>query len=150
MEDNIMQKNKMLARQARMNSSIIVGSGGAICPALFCWVYGLSNPWLWLTTIFVAAAGGVTSVQLIFPANNRKFYLPVNFTSDFIDSIATGDLSAELNDKDFGLLALSVIVEILPGGTDNQFTVKGTDSIKRKVTSNLETETEKRFDCQKK
>ncbi len=142
MEDNIMQKNKMLARQARMNSSIIVGSGGAACAALFCWVYGLSNPWLWLTTIFVAAAGGVTSVQLLFPANNRKFYLPVNFTSDFIDSIATGDLSAELKDKDFGLLS-GVKVFLLQMST--QITklvasiVKGTDSIEQSAR-NLEAE----------
>lgn len=114
MENEEITSKQDLAKASTKTAAIIVAIGNFILALIFCAVYGLKLEtwWIWIITALVASAGGIATVMALAPSNRRRFFNPIKYTSEFMTTVARGDLSASIKDKDFGLLtSIKVFLE---------------------------------------
>ena len=114
MENEEITSKQDLAKASTKTAAIIVAIGNFILALIFCAVYGLKLEtwWIWIITAMVASAGGIATVMALAPSNRRRFFNPIKYTSEFMTTVARGDLSASIKDKDFGLLtSIKVFLE---------------------------------------
>lgn len=95
---------KRLRRNYTVSSVIYCTIGAGPFGLIFAWAYGFQDYWIWFYCLLTAAIGGALFGFMGTVINTRRFIRPIGIMADFVNTIAGGDLSGNLQEYSFGML----------------------------------------------